>query len=109
MYFCEYCEIFKNSFFIEHLRWLLLHNELKLCVQWNNILFKQFVQASSCPTLCRKFRGKTLFLTIGLVSQKSKTDPISKTSDLPQNISKKTLSKSNSLEIVEQKVFQRLQ
>ena len=21
---CEYCEMFKNSFFIEHLRWLLL-------------------------------------------------------------------------------------
>ena len=22
---CEYCEIFKNSFFIEHIRWLLLN------------------------------------------------------------------------------------
>ena len=22
---CEFCEIFKNAFFIEHLRWLLLH------------------------------------------------------------------------------------
>ena len=24
MFFCEYCEIFKNSFFIEHIWWLLL-------------------------------------------------------------------------------------
>ena len=24
MFFCEYCKIFKNSFFIEQLRWLLL-------------------------------------------------------------------------------------
>ena len=24
MFSCEYCEIFKNSIFIEHLRWLLL-------------------------------------------------------------------------------------
>ena len=24
---CEYCEIFKNSFFIEHLGWLLLEDQ----------------------------------------------------------------------------------
>ena len=24
VFFCEYCEILKNSFFIEYLRWLLL-------------------------------------------------------------------------------------
>ena len=24
VFFCEFCEIFKNTFFIEHLRWLLL-------------------------------------------------------------------------------------
>ena len=24
MFSCEYCEIFKNSFFIEQIRWLLL-------------------------------------------------------------------------------------
>ena len=24
MFSCEYCEIFKNSFFIEHLCWMLL-------------------------------------------------------------------------------------
>ena len=23
---CEFCEIFKNTFFIEHLRWLLLYD-----------------------------------------------------------------------------------
>ena len=25
VFFCEFCEIFKNPFFIEHLQWLLLH------------------------------------------------------------------------------------
>ena len=25
MFFCEFCEIFKNSFFTEHVRWLLLN------------------------------------------------------------------------------------
>ena len=25
MFSCEFCEIFKNTFFIEHLRWLLLY------------------------------------------------------------------------------------
>ena len=25
MFFCEYCEIFKNSFFIEYVWWLLLN------------------------------------------------------------------------------------
>ena len=24
MFFCEFCDIFKNKFFIEHVRWLLL-------------------------------------------------------------------------------------
>ena len=26
---CEYCEVFKSSFFIEHLRWLLLEDDKK--------------------------------------------------------------------------------
>ena len=30
MFFCEYSEIFKNSFFIEYLRWLLLLLMIKL-------------------------------------------------------------------------------
>ena len=25
VFFCEFCEIFKNNFFTEHLRWLLFH------------------------------------------------------------------------------------
>ena len=33
---CEYCEIFKNTFFVEHLRWLpLLKLEPSLCNQQN--------------------------------------------------------------------------
>ena len=28
MFYCEYCEIFKNCFFIEHLWWLLLNQSI---------------------------------------------------------------------------------
>ena len=41
VYSCEFREIFKNAFFIEHLRWLLLNNDTKTtsltllwCIWW---------------------------------------------------------------------------
>ena len=39
MFSCEFCEIFKNTFFIDHLRWLLLYFEkqffyLELLLLW---------------------------------------------------------------------------
>ena len=36
MFFCEFCEIFKNNFFIEHLQRMLL------IVKENNKILKQF-------------------------------------------------------------------
>ena len=37
---CEFCEIFKSTFFIEHLRWLLLNN-----VVWtDNVLLVFFLE-----------------------------------------------------------------
>ena len=38
MFSCQYCEIFKNTFFIEHLWWLLVCDGLKLIK-----LIKQFL------------------------------------------------------------------
>ena len=45
MFYCEFCEIFQNIFFTEHLRWLLLNiglewvndivkNEMVLMMKW---------------------------------------------------------------------------
>ena len=34
---CEFCEIFKNTFFTEHLRWLLLYIE-DLCISYKNLI-----------------------------------------------------------------------
>ena len=41
---CEFCKIFKNTFFIEHLRWLLLDAHLmtiqiRSCIFWVSIIF----------------------------------------------------------------------
>ena len=39
MFFCVYCEIFKNSFFIEHVWWLLLN---ALMENTNVMIFDHF-------------------------------------------------------------------
>ena len=36
---CEFCEIFENTFFIEHLRWLLL--VLKIFTTFINVLYQK--------------------------------------------------------------------
>ena len=38
MFPCEFCEIFKNTFFIEHLRWLLLDTHISV-KPWNFLFF----------------------------------------------------------------------
>ena len=61
---CEYCEIFKNKFFIEHLRWLgvipekemfsflLLHRYLLFPFFYWNIYFKYIYIARVCFCSC---------------------------------------------------------
>ena len=49
MFSCEYCEIFKNSFFIENLWWLLLYIHLFL------IKFKKRLQHRCFPVNIAKF------------------------------------------------------
>ena len=39
---CELCEIFKNTFFIEHIWWLLLKNKLTLII--TEMFFEVFIQ-----------------------------------------------------------------
>ena len=49
---CEFCEIFKNTFFIEHLQWLLLTIQISITLKlhynlhWNvwNIFFKSYLK-----------------------------------------------------------------
>ena len=36
MFYCEFCEIFQNIFFTEHLRWLLLN----IGLEWVNYIVK---------------------------------------------------------------------
>ena len=43
--YCEYCEIFKNSLFMEHLHWLLLNKErvhVEPSVDNTNCIFQIF-------------------------------------------------------------------
>ena len=43
MFSCEYCEVFKNSFFIEHLWWPLLYFELST-LNFNRIEIAHYEQ-----------------------------------------------------------------
>ena len=46
MFSCEYFEIFKNTFFIEHLRWLLLNMKKwskKWRVKWKKLILFRYI------------------------------------------------------------------
>ena len=70
MFSCEYCDIFKKTFFTEHLRWLLLSSLLKWWKNSQEILsLSFFLYRSSCPKVFYKkgflkhfsrFKGKPL-------------------------------------------------
>ena len=53
MFSCEYCEIFGNSFFIEHLWWLLLKRFFQPCFQLYNIHSCTVIFVSSFIDLLR--------------------------------------------------------
>ena len=67
----EYCEIFQSTFFVEHLRWLLLENELAsyrscLVVFWYKLSLWEVVEflkirLFSCPRAFRAAITLTLF------------------------------------------------
>ena len=55
MFSCEFCRIFNNTFFIEHLRWLLLHDEiclLKIMLLFNSYSFVFLVSEQALRTDC---------------------------------------------------------
>ena len=59
---CEYCKIFKNSFFIEHLRWLILYwpwNHLEKLLLCFNKLFQSY---GKFIELCQILRTSKLVL-----------------------------------------------
>ena len=82
------------------------HNELTLFIQKNSVFFHAFSGRYSGLTLHRKFRRKTLFLVIILVSQESKTDHISINSDpqwstFKEIVVQKVLKNSEEMPVVE--------
>ena len=91
LFSCEYCEIFKNSFFMEHLRWLLLFTErealtdffsplcnaLKKCYEGTKSTFELFCENSyvvSSP-ICYFFANFKFIRKDG--TQQKRTDYIS--------------------------------
>ena len=62
--FCDFCETFKNTFFIEHLRWLLLKSEMQ--IETDN---KQFIYEANLVNLLNKFKQtrKKVFIEVGVL------------------------------------------
>ena len=55
MTFCEFCEIFKNTFFAEHLRVTASHIRMQVVVIYNLNLFLLFVTINFTFSLLRVF------------------------------------------------------